>query len=459
MSRMIKKILAVTAIAVAASAVALTPTFEIEVGAPQAPSAMNVQAKSLSLICPGAAVNSGGATGTAVGVFDRIGKPSFAQSASASDMGVTSSNVGGALIYFGFDSIRQGSVGLNATQLQAATSPRLNGLLGASCHLPSTELLLIGGDTSTGRETLLLLSNPSSVSATVNLEVFAEGGVVQASGLSGIAVAANATTVVPLSSIIPETRAFSVKVHSRGAAIGAWLQQRTVRGLLYAGADFVSPATEVAKDLTIPGVLIRGAKDSADLIALNNDYSDTKPALRIFNPTNQTATFTAQIFGANAKTFGTVIRETIAANSTKDFDINGLADGDYVAFVKSDQSISAAIRLPRNDKTKKPNTDFTWLQSGSVLSGKQAITVPAAGISKLSLANPSNNPAQIKVNGSPLILPATSTIVLKVSGVVSIDAGANKIAANVVTDVSGTVTNFAVVDYRTSGSQLKVRVR
>lgn len=449
---MIKKVLAVTSIVAAATAISFIPNFTISVGAPPEISSNNVQAKALSLICPGAAMNSGGASGTAVGSFDRIGSAVISKQ---STQPTSSSDVGGATLLR--SSGGQGSTALNAGQLQNVASARLNGLLGASCQAPSTESLLLGGDTSTGRETVLLLSNPSSVPATVNLEVYAEGGQVQASGLAGIAVSANATTTVPLSSIIPETRSFAVRVQSRGAAIGAWLQQRTVRGLLYAGADFVSPVTEVSKALSIPGILIRGAKDADALIAINSDYQDTKPALRIYNPNSTNVTFTAQIFGANAKTFGTVIRETIAANTTKDFEISSLADGDYVAFVKADQNITAAFRLPRNDKTKKPNTDFTWLQAGSLLSGKQAITTPAAGISKLSIANPSAAQISVQVNSATVAIASNSVAVLKVNGSVAIDSGENKIAANIVTDIGGAITNLALVDFRNSGSIVRVR--
>lgn len=454
---MIKQISALVGTAIAATAITLLPLANFNVSAPQEVTQFDVQAKSLSLICPGAALNSGGTSGTAVGVFDRIGSATVSQSSS---VGVSSTDVGGASLLTASGANVQGSAALNAGQAQNVVSARLNGLLGATCQAPSTEHWLLGGDTGTGRETLLLLSNPSSVPTTVNLTVYAEGGQVQASGLSGIAVSAGSTEVVPLSSVIPETRAFAVQVESRGAAIGAWLQQRTVRGLLYAGADFVSPLTEISTELSIPGILIRGSKDAASLIATNDDYEDLIPTLRVFNPTENSATFTAQIFGANEKTFGTVIRETLPAQSVKDFAISGLADGDYAAFIVADQSISAAIRLPRSDKTKKPNTDFTWLQAGQLLDGNQQITVPSAGISKLSLINPGAKSANFSVNGTAVTLGSQGIAVLKVdSGPVNLKVTQGKIASNLVVDISGAVTNFALVDYRNSGSRISVLVR
>ena len=454
---LIKKISALAGIAIAAAGITLVPLPSFDIGAVPSSSEYEVQAKALALICPGAAMNTGGASGTGVGVFDRIGAANISKT---STVGVSASDVGGATLLSAAGATEQGSKALNAGELQNAASPRLNGLLGASCQAPSAEHWLLGGDTSTGRETLLLLSNPSTVPTTVNLEVYAEGGQVQATGLSGIAVSAGATQVVPLSSIIPETRAFAVKVTSRGASVGAWLQQRTVRGLLYAGADFVSPVAQFNTALSIPGILIRGSKDAAALIAINDDYSDLQPALRVFNHSDKATTFTAQIFGASAKTFGTVIRDTVAAHSVKDFVITGLADGDYAAFINADQKIAAAVRLPRSDKTKKPNTDFTWLQAAQQLTGVQQITVPAAGISKLSLTNSNSKDAVISVNGTSIALKAQSTSVIKVdAGPLTIDAGGSVIGGNLVVDISGAVTNLAIVDYRNSGSRVKVLVR
>lgn len=454
---MIKQISALAGIAIAAAGIALLPVAKITVGEVPTATEFDVQAKALALICPGAAMNTGGATGTSVGSFNRLGAATISKN---STVGISASDIGGATLLTAAGANEQGSVALNAGQLQNAASARLNGLLGASCQAPSAENWLLGGDTSTGRETLLLLSNPSTVPATVNLDVYAEGGRVQASGLSGIAVSAGETQVVPLSSLIPETRAFAVHVQSRGASVGSWLQQRTVRGLLYAGADFVSPVTEFGKSLSIPGILVRGAKDAAALIAINDDYADLMPALRVFNSSDKAATFTAQIFGANDKTFGTVIRESVPANSVKDFTITGLADGDYAAFVSSEQNIAAAVRLPRSDKTKKPNTDFTWLQSAQQLSGAQQITAPAAGISKLALTNSSTQAITVALGASSVTVAAQSTLVLKVNpGAISLKIAEGKIGGNLVVDVSGAITNLALTDYRNSGSRVAVRVR
>jgi hypothetical protein len=180
----------------------------------------------------------------------------------------------------------------------------------------------------------------------------------------------------------------------------------------------------------------------------------------VYNPGETTANFTAQIFGANDKTFGTVIHDSVPANSVKDFPITGLADGDYAAFISSNQSIAAAVRLARSDKTKKPNTDFTWLQAAQALTGSQQITVPNSGISKLSLTNSGSALATVMVNGSTISLkPQTVAVIPAKGGPLTLSVSSGSVGGNLLVDVSGSIANLAVVDYRNSGSRVSVLVR
>jgi hypothetical protein len=477
---MTKRIVALLAFAalLAGATLFLAPT-KITVGELAQPTELTVQARDLNLICPGAAINSGGTSGTSVGSFSRIGAASVVATVAAgaetfeqryqadgyydsySDETFNTLSQTGTVFATKGGSAEQGSTMINIGQTQNAVSPMLNGLLAASCQAPSPEIWLVGGSAATGRETLLLLANPSLVDITVSLEVFSEGGPVQASGLSGISISAGTQTVVPLSSLIPETKTFVIHVSSSSGAVAAWLQQRTVRGLLYAGADFISPSTVFSKSLVIPGVLIRGSADSAELKTTNRDYSDLTPVLRVFNPGETEATFTAQINGATEKTFGTVIQESISAKTVQDFEITSLANGDYSAFINSDQSITASIRLVRTDKTKKPNTDFTWLQAAEAFVGSRQLTVPAAGISKLTIANANVEPANITINGVARTVAPGSMVVIKAENAkpVTIVANDRPVAANLVIDVNGMVSNFNLVDYKNLGGKVLVRVR
>ncbi len=457
-------------LATATAAVLFAPKFQIFSGTAVTSNKLSVAAQDMRLICPGAAIISGGANGTKVGTFARTGKASVLGSSSQQAgiqalNGVAKSAIGA--LNFGAQSSalisqtqqQQGSVALNAGQLQNVANARLNGLLGSSCQAPSTDLWLIGGDTSTGRETLLLLVNPSSVDATVSVEAIGLGAAKASS--SGISVPAHLSTVVPVSSILPDTKSLALHVRSYGSSIAAWMQQRTLRGLSYAGADFVSAVEGFSSKLQVPGILIRGSNDAVKLANSNADYFDLVPTLRIYNPTSETVNFVAQIFGANDKSFGTVIRDSVPANSVSDFAISGLSDGDYAAFIQADAAVGAAVRLPRVTNSANPITDFAWLPAAQPLVGKNAITVPAAGIAKLSVTNSKSGSIAITIDGVSITLPSGSTRVLQVANGknVLIDSGGNAIEASLIVDIGGNVTALPVVSYQNTGANISVLVR
>jgi hypothetical protein len=156
-----------------------------------------------------------------------------------------------------------------------------------------------------------------------------------------------------------------------------------------------------------------------------------------------------------------VIRESVPANSVSDFAISGLADGDYAAFIQADAAIGAAVRLPRVTKSANPMTDFAWLPSAQQLTGKNAITVPAAGIAKLSLTNPTNSGVTITVDGVAINLPGSATRVVAVSNGknVVIDSGSSAIGATLIVDIGGNIAALPVVSYQNTGANIAVLVR
>lgn len=456
---MILKVLSLLVTAITATALALfAPQFDFTVGKAADPVQLAVTAKNLELICAGPAYRTGGESGTNVGSFDEI---DAAAVIGTSGGGLLSQSISKTSPIFANQGAQgEGSTMLNANQTQLVASPRMNGLTAAACQRADNEQWLVGGDTTTGREALLLLANTGSVDSTVNLEIYSEAGQVKAPGLTGISVANHSTLVVPLASLIPKTKTFVTRVLSTGGAIAAFIQQKAVRGLSAQGVDLITPSSsgriEFAKRIAIAGILVRGAKDALALQA-NADYLDLTPVLRVFVPGDQPATITGQIFGSNAKTFGTVVRETIAAKSVKDIPITGISDGDYAALIDANQEITASIRLVR---TKGKQTDFTWLGAGEQFTNERTVTVPATGITKLAIVNPNSTATVVKLNGSTINIAASSTAVLKVENSSKVILSADlPIAANLIVDVSGAVANIPVLDYRNAGAKLKIRVR
>lgn len=460
---MIKRLIALIAIAAGIfSLIWFAPQFTLTVGQLPKAEVLKVKAQDLNLVCPGGVYRTGGASGTKLGAFEPIGNPDI-NSHFNGPAGTTMLIRGNQLTAVDPAGVaEQSSLLMNANQIQAVSTDGLTGLTGAACQRPTNDLWFMGGDTSTGRESLLVVKNVTKVDSTVSLEIFNERGLVTGSGMSGISVAAGKTTVIPLASYVPKTKTFVTHVVSRGGLVAAWIQQKTIHGLISGGVDYVSPTAEFSKTQVIPGVFVRGSADAAKLIG-NADFADLMPTLRVFVPGSKPATVTAQVVGSTATTYGTVVRQTIPGGTTADIALPGLADGDFVAIVKADQAIGSAIRLHR---VVKKAIDFAWLTAAVSHSGSVGLSVPTAGISKLSLVNPSNSVIDLRLvqNGgsaSSFKIPAAGQLTLKFAPGAKLELSGNgkPLLGTLIVDVDGSLASVPLVDYKNPGGEVAVMVR
>jgi hypothetical protein len=459
----IKRISALVAIVAALFALVwFAPGFKLTVGDLPKADNLKVKAQDLSLVCPGGVYRTGGASGTKVGAFESVGAPEVNSDFNGPD-GTTMLIRGNQLTAVDPDGrAEQNSVLLNANQVQSVSSADLAGLTGAACQRPTNDLWFIGGDTSTGRESLLIIKNVTKVDSTVSLKIFNEQGLVTGSGMSGISIAAGKTTIVPLASYVPKTKAFTTHLVSRGGLVAAWVQEKTLRGLAAGGVDYVSPASAFATTQAIPGVFIRGTADAAKLMK-NPDFADLVPTLRVFVPGNKAATVTAQVLGSTAKTFGTVVRQTIQGGTTADIALPGLLDGDFISVVKSDVPVGASIRVHRVVKTK---VDFAWLTSAAPQLATVGFTVPTSGISKLSLANPGSAVVDLSIvqgsgSASTAKIPAAGQLTLRFApgSKLQLFGNGKPIYATMIVDVEGSLAAIPLLDYKNPGGQVAVMVR
>jgi hypothetical protein len=443
-----------------------------------------VSAKDLQITCAGPTFVPGGKNQTSVSVFKRSATAassiSFAAKSGTSLKGYSSKLVTG----FGIrqdmfkrlakvasltvldetGKTAQGSELLTANQIQFATNKSIRGLLAAPCLRPQSEFWLLGGSTAIGREALLILTNPTSIDSTVDLEIFTENGTSNGAGLSGIAVPANKTTVVPISSFALRAESIAVHVVSRGGSITALIQQKAVRGNSAAGADYVSPAPQASTKAIIPGILIRGSKDSAKFKKAAEKYSDVEQMLRVFVPGKKDATITFQVLGTTEETFGTVLSVTAIAGKVTDFAIPALDDGDYFGILDSDVPVNSSVRLVRSKTIPGAYTDFSWINPAEAFTTARYVAVPKVGISKLSVTNPGDKPTtiSIKIGGETVkrTIGASSTEVIRATPGLSMGIIPNgqEVFANLVIDIDGRIGVIPVLDDKNISGQVKVSV-
>lgn len=443
-----------------------------------------VSAKDLTLSCSGSAFTSGGNSGTSTSKFSRLGSTVVALSYSGVS-GTTLKGEGGKLtkgygvrqdqsskikqaqsltITDNDGTIVQGSPLLTANQMQVLSDKKIKGLLAAPCLRSQSEFWLVGGSVAVGREAILILTNPTAVDATVDLEIFTENGISHSAGLSGIAVGAGSTEVIPLASFVFRSESISVHVKSFGGSVTALIQQKAVRGLKASGADYIYPTGVAQKESVFPGILVRRSMDNAKLRKRDDKYSDVRQNLRVFVPGDKDAQLTLEVLGTDEETFGTVISVTAPAGKVTDFDINGLADGDYVGYLRSDQEVFSSIRLVRSRVGDDAYTDFAWINPAEGFTSPRYLAVPKAGISKLSIANPSSEATKVSLKFGELtvernIAAGSEIVLLAPSGqAIGIFPTTQPVYSNLVVDVDGRIAILPVLDEKNLGGQVWINV-
>jgi hypothetical protein len=294
--------------------------------------------------------------------------------------------------------------------------------------------------------------------------------------MQGLSVPAGKTVITPLAAFALNDSSLVVHVSGQGGAIAAWVQQKTVRGTVAAGIDFISPQSEASVLQVLPGIAIVGSKAAHGLAKVNPDYADLAPVVRVFVPkssadSSKTTEVTVLVSGINAKTFGTVVRQTVNIGEVTDIALVGLADGQYAAQVSADKPLFASLRISRNSSDQaavlKPGgSDFAWVSAAEPIQTVRDITVSKTGASSLNLFNPSAVDSQVTVGS--IFAGRSSTMTLKANSiaVLTAKAGANlqitasaPIFANLtLTDKAG-LAAFRILDAKNLGGSVSVVAR
>ena len=470
--------------AVLAAGLVFAPKVDITVSFDSASGSYSVKPADMQLVCPGPLFRSGGDSGTKLNVIERWGSADLFYTAdgtgvleqkSIPESSVSNIELGGSRV-FGSSSLgdgasltnlnadqnaSQGSLVIAGSSTQLAAISSMRGLAAASCQQPDNDFTIVGGSTLAGRESLMVLTNPSPIDATADLRVFTDLGEVKVSGLSGISVPAQSTTTVSLASFAPTVPSLAVQVLSQGAKLAGWIQARAVSGTQARGVDWISPNPQASEVMVLPGLVIRGTKVINEAVG-EQEKSDAGHALRIFAP--EGANVTVQVVSSKADVFGAVFTGIIEPGTVSDFPIAELKDGDYSVFVSSDKPVFSALRVARGNSDATPRLDFAWLSPAEELVSDRAVAIRAEGDSILVLANSGTVSATVSIqtlrSGATerVLVPALGTATLNLSRPVSISKSAG-VFATVVVLIEGQISDLDVRDPKNLGSEVKVRFR
>ncbi|MFN4003064.1 DUF5719 family protein [Microcella sp.] len=301
--------------------------------------------------------------------------------------------------------------GLAASQSVLAGTPEVTGLAAAECLAPARSAWLVGGATTVGRTSWVVLTNADDVDATVDLRLWGSTGPLEAPGASGITVPAGSQRVVPLAGLAVDEPSPVVQVSSSGGSVAATMQTSIVRGLTPSGLSIITPLAEPASRHVIAGLPVIAGQLALERSTADGGV-DGLTALRLLAPGADDAAVTVTLVAQDGGV-GLVTETLLEAGTVLDLPITLLADGEYGVIVQSDQPIVVA---GRTSTATAETIDVEWFTPSPVLeAGVEVLTAVAplddAGSAVLHLVAP-DEAAEVTVDGRVVTVPAGGGVVV-----------------------------------------------
>lgn len=365
----------------------------------------------------------------------RLGDETGAQATTASPLGdpiVTSASSDGRITSAGATSLDGAESGTRilslsadadgeqplfaGSQFQAVERGDFVGTAAAECTEAKDDTWLVGGATTTGRTTLLVIVNPGEVSATVDVSVFADTGVVTAPGATGIAIPAGGERVFSVAGLAPGLESPVIRVQSAGARVVATLQQMTVRTLTPGGVDFVTPAAAPSTEVIIPAIPMLD-HDALEAAVTGEEFLDLNTVLRFFVPGSELAhaTITMTKVTADGRDGEPVdIDVTLDPGVVTELLIGEFEEGTYSARISADVALVAGARVSTIGSTGA--TDFAWLPTVAAVDDEVLVAVADGDNATMYLVNPTESAAEFTMDGDD----DRATVTIPAGGVRSI---------------------------------------
>jgi hypothetical protein len=327
-----------------------------------------------------------------------------------------------------------------ASGSSAVDADDLRGFAAAPCRSPLMESWLVGGSAATGAADVVLLANPGTVPATVQLTVYGASGPLVPEGGTDVVVAPGAQIVVPLAGLLLGEESPVVRVTATGAPVQAALQASITRTLLPGGVDQVTAIAVPETTQVIPGVTVTpnaGAETTSDSATL----------VRVLAPeVATTATITAIPVGSAAQSPAPVT-VPLAAGVPTEVDLAGLAVGEYTVVVSAGEAVLAAAWQTTGFGE---GADFAWYVAAPELTAASLVAAPPGPEPVLVLYNPTAEPITVRtesVDGAftdetTVAAGASEAVRLSARTVYAVDAGGAGIRASLSQAGDGALAGF-----------------
>lgn len=331
-------------------------------------------------------------------------------------------------------------VDLAAASGATASASDIQGFAAAACRPPLMESWLVGGSGATGAADMIVLSNPGTVAATVQLTVYGASGEQRPPGGAGIIVAAGSQRVIPLAGVALGESSPVVRVTAEGSPVLATLQTSIIRTLTPGGVDQVDAIAVPTTNPVIPAIVVTDS-------AIDAASQGVTTVLRMLAPTAEgTAVVTVTRYIDSAP----VIEELtvpLALGVPTEVDLAGLSSGAHTVHVSADVAVAAAAWTTTGFGE---GADFTWAAAAPGISVPTGFSVAEGPTPRLTVTNTSDTDAVITLDLAgqvqELTIPAHGGIqqALTHGGFYVIDPGTSSVLAAITYSGTRALSGYAI---------------
>ena len=276
-----------------------------------------------------------------------------------------------------------------ASGAASVSADDLRGFAASACRPPLAESWLVGGSAATGAADLVLLANPGSVPAVVQLTVFGASGPQTPPGGVDLVVAPNSQTVVPLAGLLLGEESPVVRVTAAGAPVQAALQASITRTLVPGGVDQVGAIALPETRQIIPGVAVTRTPGEAE-------SSFAASVVRVLSPASDaSATVTVTAVGATGPT--ATISVPLVGGIPTEVALGTLPVGTYTVEVTSEAAVLAAVWQSIGSGA---GADFAWYTPAPAVSVPSLFAAPTGPAPQLTIVNPGDLPVNVRVTAT-----------------------------------------------------------
>lgn len=275
--------------------------------------------------------------------------------------------------------------GLVATESTIDSYADGRGLSSTACLGPDTSWWFVGSGSTAGRESNLILVNPESSPAEVDISIAGPDGPIVTPALRGLTVDADARVVVRLTREAPRLPSAAWHVTVRSGRVVAAVQDSEVEGFVARGADWIPPSADPSTRVLIPGIM-PGRSDRQLIVHAPGDVAATVRVRLITQEGSYVPTALSQI----EVPAGAVVTQTLTE----------ALDGQAVTLeLSSDVPIVAGVRQRHSGVAAKesPLDEVSFTAGANLITTAAALTGlsadPGTGVTLWITAPPSPLPA------------------------------------------------------------------